>query len=221
MAKENKNTNNQNQTNQQQEKPVNENNVVENETKNNDSNNNETELLKEKIDKLEQELSAKNLKIHNLEKQIHEFNANYKNEIIKKSNEAQIKLEEKIKEYQSKYETELLKSKKYALKDKATELINIINNFDNAVNMPTTNPEVQNYVKGFAMFANMFKTYLENNGIFEIKINPNDEFDPKTMEAFDTEKKDNLKPNHVVKVIKKGYKLHDMVIVPALVVVSK
>lgn len=177
--------------------------------------------LVNKYNALQEELNAKNQKILMLEKQVEALNNSFKTELIKKANEAQAKLQEKVKEYQTKFETELKNAKKFALRDKAVDLINIINNFDNAVNMPNKNPEIQNYVKGFMMFSNMFKNYLENNNITEIKVNVNDEFNAQTMEAFDAEQNPNFKPNHVIKVIKKGYKLHDVVIIPALVLVSK
>lgn len=180
----------------------------------------EQELL-DRIAVLEHELNEKNIKIVSLEKQVEALNNSFKTELVKKANEAQIKLQEKIKEYQQKYEIELKNAKKFALRDKAIDLINIINNFENALKTPSTNPEVQNYVKGFMMFSNMFKNYLENNNIIEISVKPNDEFNAKTMEAFDTEKHPNIKPNHVIKIIKKGYKLFDIVIVPVLVVVAK
>lgn len=177
--------------------------------------------LKSEIGTLKLELETKNLKIIQLEQQIKDINDSYKNDVLKKASEAQVKLQEKIKEYQTKYENEIINVKKFALKDKAVELINIINNFENAVSMPTNNPEVANYVKGFSMFAGMFKSYLENNNIFEINVTVNNDYDAKTMEAFDTEQNPNFQPNKVIKVVKKGYRLHDIVIVPALVVVSK
>lgn len=189
---------------------------------------NETEVehnqlvdLQVQVSQLKKELENKNTLIQNLESQIALLNENFKTEILKKASEAQAKLEQKIQEYATKYETELKNAKKFALKDKAVDLIGIISNFNNAVNMPSKNPEVANYVQGFKMFSNMFKSYLEDNSIFEININLGDEYDPKTMEAFETVNSDKFKTNQVTKVVKKGYKLHDVVIVPALVTVAK
>ena len=111
--------------------------------------------------------------------------------------------------------------KKYALKDKIVDLIDIINNFELAVNNSPNNPEIQNYLKGFSMFSNMFKNYLADSGVKEIQINVNDEFDPNTMDPFETVEVKGVKPNLVTKIIKKGYKLHDRVVKHAIVQVSK
>ena len=67
----------------------------------------------------------------------------------------------------------------------------------------------------------MLKTILNNINVTEIEANVNDEFNPNTMECFEVENNPNINDNHIVKIIKKGYKLHDRVIVPTLVIVSK
>lgn len=181
----------------------------------------DTNKLIKEINVLKKTLDEKNEIINNLNKKIEEYNANYLNEINKKSNEAQEILKNKINEYQTKFDKELANIKKYALKDKITDLIDIINNFEVAVNAPVKDPVVNNYVQGFKMFSNMFSNYLLSNNITSIEPKIGDEYDSKIMEAFEVVSNPELKPNCVSKVIKKGYKLHDIVIIPATVVVSK
>lgn len=184
--------------------------------------------LKEEIRKLNftiQNLTADNqnkqLKIESLERQINLLNENFKSEVMKKGTEAQSKLDSKIKEFQDKYESELKHAKKYAMKSSAIELIDIISNFELAVNSNVTNPEIANYLKGFQMFASMFKNYLASNSIHEIQVNVNDDFNASIMQAFETQKSPGVAPNKVLKVVKKGYKLHDIVLVPTTVIVSE
>lgn len=175
----------------------------------------------DEVNFLKKELHKKQEKIESLERQINIINENFKTEVIKKAQDAQVQLQQKIKEYQDKYDTELKHAKKYTLKSSAVELLDIISNLEMAVNSKSSNPEIVNYLKGFQMFISMFKNFLTQNGINEITIKENDDFNAETMQAFDTEKKDGTPSNKVIKVVKKGYKLHDIVIVPATVIVSE
>lgn len=219
MKKQENNKNNFKQKQKHEDKIVDE---VEN--KNFDSQNlesQETNNFEIEIQNLKLLLEQKDEKIKKLEQDLLNFNNNYKSELIKKSQEANLIIEKKVKEYELKAEQEIKQAKKYALKNSSIELINIINNFELAVNNSPKNELVANYVKGFLMFVNMFKNFLEQNDIKEINVNLNDDFDPKIMEAIDTQKVENTSSNKVIKIIKKGYKLHELVIVPCLVIVSK
>lgn len=182
---------------------------------------NDIKKLNSIIESLKLDNNKKQERIESLERQISLLNENFKSEVIKKASEAQSKLDEKVKEFQSKYETELKHAKKYALKSSASELIDIVSNFELAVNSNVSNPEIANYLKGFQMFVNIFKNYFQQNGIIEIPVKLNDDFNAEVMQAFETQKVENTPPNKVIKIVKKGYKLHDIVIVPATVIVSE
>lgn len=178
-------------------------------------------FLENEIKKLKNELNDKNAAINNLSKKLDDFNANYKMEILKKTNEAQEALNLKIKEYQDKFDKDIAYIKKYCLKDKLPELIDVISNFESALNSKPSNDIVQNYLKGFEMFLGMLKNYLLNNNVSEIKINIGDKFDEKIMEPLDVESNDSFKTNQVIKVLKQGYFLYDLVIKPAIVIIAK
>lgn len=182
---------------------------------------NDIKKLNSIIESLKLDNNKKQERIESLERQISLLNENFKSEVIKKASEAQSKLDEKVKEFQSKYEIELKHAKKYALKSSASELIDIVSNFELAVNSNVSNPEIANYLKGFQMFVNIFKNYFQQNGIIEIPVKLNDDFNAEVMQAFETQKVENTPPNKVIKIVKKGYKLHDIVIVPATVIVSE
>ena len=184
--------------------------------------------LKEKVKELEKRNEELNLllvqsdeKNKELEIKIKNYESSFTNAVKAKELQAQKLVNMKIDEYRQKYENELKNYKKYALKDKATDLIDVINQFDAVVNMPNNNPEVQNYIVGFKMFSTKFKNYLEDNNIFEIPIKENDEFNPEVMEAIDVVKNKDFKPHKVIKIITKGYKIHDLLLVPAKVIISK
>lgn len=219
-GKQNNNNNPNNQTKPNTNTPNN--NVTNNKQKENqeDINAKVNKLLIEN-NQLKKEIENKDTLIKNYEDQINQFNTNYKNEIAKKTNEAQNLVNLKVKEAQEKFEKEIAHIKKFALKDKAIDLINIINNFDLAVSHTPDDPNLANYVQGFRMFVGMFQNYLSSNNISVIEPKLGDEYDHITMEAFETQENNDYKTNQVIKVIKKGYKLHDVVIIPATVVVCK
>ncbi len=225
--KNNFNSNSQNSNNNVDNKQAHSNNFVKKDnlnkqnSKKDENINSKVNDLLAKNTSLNNEILNKDQRIKELENQIKQFNENYKNEINKKTIEAQKLVESKIKEQQEKFEKEIQHIKKFALKDKAVELINIINNFDVAVSFTPEDPNVANYVQGFRMFSTMFKNYLANNNIIAIEPSIGDNYDPLTMEAFEAEFNPSFKANQIIKVIKKGYKLHDIVIIPASVVVCK
>jgi len=70
------------------------------------------------------------------------------------------------------------------------------------------------------MIANQISDILANDGLKKIDA-LNKEFDPKIMQAMQTEY-DEAKPEHqVLKVLQQGYMYKDRVLKPAMVVVNK
>lgn len=179
---------------------------------------NEDKIL---IEQLKSEVSSLQKKVNSYEAQIDEINKEYVTKLTEKAKQASLLIEQQTNEIKQKLQAEFTNKAKYATESIAIEIINITNQFEIALSHTPNDPKIQNYQKGFNMFLAMLKTILNNINVAEIKVNVNDEFDPNTMECFEVENNPNVNDNHVVKIIKKGYKLHDRVIVPALVIVSK
>lgn len=72
--------------------------------------------------------------------------------------------------------------------------------------------------QGLGLAIKQFRDLLITEGLEELDV-LNKDFDPNTSECIDTEKGD--KDNLVTKILTKGYKLFDKVILPAKVIVSK
>lgn len=111
-----------------------------------------------------------------------------------------------------------IKDRKYASQNVVGELINPIDMLIKIVNMPSDNPEVKNYQIGFQMIANQLLDVLKNEGLSHIE-SLGKEFDPKTMQAVETEESED--DNKVLKVMQEGYMYKDRVLRPAMVVVGK
>ena len=100
-------------------------------------------------------------------------------------------------------------------------LLPALNSFHSALENPPASPEIRNYLIGFQYIYNSIVKVLNDEGISEISPAVGDEFNPSLMEAIDVEESDEIEPNKVTKVCAKGYKLHDRLIQPAKVYVSK
>ena len=99
------------------------------------------------------------------------------------------------------------------------DLLPILDGFHMALSIETTSEEMKNFLVGFEFIYRNMVSVLEAEGVNEVSPKVGDVFDPNTMSALET-KFDEGAPNRVLTVKAKGYKLHDRLIRPAIVVVS-
>ncbi|MBD5422956.1 MAG: nucleotide exchange factor GrpE [Mycoplasma sp.] len=187
------------------------------------STNKEVRDDKEKISQLEQEKEKLLSKIEKLEieKELNEKIFKTKaEEMAKNAAEKVEKLKEEIKE---KAKEEIQHKAKFSTQKLLEELLNPINNLYIAIESGSNvdNPSVSAYVKGFQMIINQIFSTLESNGINIIEPKIGDEFNPEVHYAQELIEDSTQGKDKIVKVISRGYKLHDRVIKPAIVVVSK
>ncbi|PXW91303.1 molecular chaperone GrpE [Nitrosomonas sp. Nm84] len=114
-------------------------------------------------------------------------------------------------------QTDVANAHKYAIENFSTELLTVMDSLEAA--LAVENASLENFKNGMELTQKQLINVLDK---FNIKaIDPKGEkFDPHQHQAMcivDSE----LSPNTVVQVMQKGYKLHDRVIRPALVSVSK
>ena len=108
---------------------------------------------------------------------------------------------------------------KYRAAGFVENLLPILDGFHMALSCETTSQEMKNFLIGFEFIYRNMVSVLENEGVSEVSPKVGDGFDPNTMSALET-KFDEGKPNRILEVKAKGYKLHDRLIRPAIVVVS-
>jgi len=97
-------------------------------------------------------------------------------------------------------------------------LLDIIDNFEKAIESAKVSDDISALSKGIQMIHYQLVKFLQDNGIQEIIVNG--EFDPNLHEVLDTYKTNEYKPNQIVKVLQKGYIYKGKVIRPAKVVVA-
>lgn len=112
------------------------------------------------------------------------------------------------------------KAMKYRIEGFIDELLPVLDSFYMALGNEPTDPALKNYLVGFQFIYKNLINVLENEGVKEIAPKLNDKFDPSVMNAVDTVEDDG-EENIVKNVYAKGYMLHDRIVRPANVTVSK
>ena len=109
---------------------------------------------------------------------------------------------------------------KYGSERVFRELLEVLDNFDRARRIELTPDSFSDYQEGISLTALELKKMLENFGVKEIDCIEG-AFDPSLHEAMGSEESDRLAPGHIVRIFKRGFMIHDKVLRPAQVVVSK
>ena len=111
---------------------------------------------------------------------------------------------------------------KYSIEKIARELLNVVDSLESGLGTITEpdQTQLQHLREGMQLTHKLLLDILEQ---FQIKqINPIGEpFDPKKHEALTTQPTEELEPNMVVVVVQRGYSIHDRILRPARVIVSK
>lgn len=111
---------------------------------------------------------------------------------------------------------------KYRAEGFVENLFPVLDSFHMALANEPTDTSLKAYLTGFQYIYRNLVSVLEGEGVVEIEPALDKPFDAATMNAVDTvEVEDQKQANLVKKVYAKGYKLHDRLIRPANVTVSK
>ncbi len=100
-------------------------------------------------------------------------------------------------------------------------LLPALDGFHMALDAPAQSDELKNYLVGFQYIYNQIQKTLEDEGVKEITPSVGDDYDLNTMHAVEVKESDEVLPGKVLQVYAKGYRLHDRMIRPAMVLVSK
>ena len=109
---------------------------------------------------------------------------------------------------------------KYRAEGFLEKLLPVVDAFNMALQTKPADPQIKNYLTGFEFIYNNLTSAIESEGAKEIKPSIGEKFDESTMHAVDVEIKDG-EENLITKVYSVGMKLHDRIIRPAMVIVSK
>jgi molecular chaperone GrpE len=112
---------------------------------------------------------------------------------------------------------DVAKAHRYGIEGFAGALLAVKDSLDAALTVE--NPSVESYREGVEITARQLASVFEKFALREIDP-AGEKFDPHRHQAI-SQVESEKEPNTVVTVLQKGYLLHDRVIRPALVIVSK
>ena len=126
-----------------------------------------------------------------------------------------------MENYKKRSDQELTNFKKYASEQLITGFLPIMDSFDNACShAEKKDNSSEDIINGFTLIQKQLYQVFEKLSIKKIEA-LNQPFDPNLHQAISQIEKDDTKEDTVIQEIQAGYMLHDRVIRPAMVVISK
>lgn len=118
-------------------------------------------------------------------------------------------------------ERESAQAQKYALERVLTELVTVNDSLELALKaVAGETEETRKHLQGIELTHKQLWQALERHGVSQ--VDPQGQpFNPELHEAVSMVESAEIGPGHVVSVMQKGYRLHDRLLRPAMVVVSK
>jgi molecular chaperone GrpE len=130
-----------------------------------------------------------------------------------------LRLQAELENAKRRAERDLANAHKFALERFANELLPVRDSLEMGL-AAFENENTEKHKEGIELTLHMMSGVMDK---FEItEINPQDEpFNPDFHQAMSIQEREDVAPNTVVTVVQKGYLLHDRLIRPAMVIVSK
>jgi len=131
-----------------------------------------------------------------------------------------LRLSAEFENYKKRKQRESDEFKKFANETIFKQLLTIVDNLERAISLTDESTDKEGLLKGVELTHKEIIKLLETFNVKVIEAD-NQPFDPNFHQAVTQEETDDLPDNTVAKVLQKGYLLHDRLIRPAMVVVSK
>lgn len=178
----------------------------------------EKEMKEQKEEKKEENLEKELEELRKREKELEEKIQKLET-IAKNSNLRVAELQREVEYLKERYRRDLEEQRKYCYEKFAYDLLEVLDNFERALEYGRRSQDLKSILLGVEMIYSEMKKVFEKYGIREIAVEGK-EFDPYVAEAVEKVETDQHPPNTVVKVIRKGYYIHDKVLRPARVAVA-
>ncbi len=138
--------------------------------------------------------------------------------------EDKIRVLAEMENLRKRFDREKIDSIKYGSINFARDILSPGDNLEralSAINQEEDHPQsIKNLIEGLKMVQKEFSSALEKNGISKIN-STNEKFDPNLHQAMMEIERDDLDEGIVVQEIQTGYMMHDRLLRPAMVGVSK
>ena len=186
------------------------------------------EIIENKDENLEESNSTKNeetqVETDSTEKENEESEEERLQEEVRTLKEDKIRVLAEMENLRKRFDREKIDSIKYGSVNFARDILSPGDNLEralSAINQEEDHPQsIKNLIEGLKMVQKEFSSVLEKNGISKIN-SMNEKFDPNLHQAMMEVEKDDLDEGIVVQEIQTGYMMHDRLLRPAMVGVSK
>ncbi len=141
---------------------------------------------------------------------------------VAESNERFLRAKAETENIRRRAELDVAAAHKYGIERFAGELVGVRDSLDlaRAVDLAGGPEVVAKMIEGLDLTLKLMDTAFQKFGL-SVLDPQGQKFDPEKQQAMTMVETDEVPPNHVVKVVQKGYQLHDRLLRPALVVVAK
>ena len=186
------------------------------------------EIIENKDENLEESNSTKNdetqVEADSTEEENEESEEERLQEEVRTLKEDKIRVLAEMENLRKRFDREKIDSIKYGSVNFARDILSPGDNLDralSAINQEEDHPQsIKNLIEGLKMVQKEFSSALEKNGISKIN-SMNEKFDPNLHQAMMEVERDDLDEGIVVQEIQTGYMMHDRLLRPAMVGVSK
>ncbi len=161
----------------------------------------EPEGAEVELERLRAESDKKDLRISELEEKVKKLYADFDN-------------------FRKRKEAEASEAKKYAAERIISEFLPVMDNFERAVAASEKTENYRALKEGLDMVSKQIRDMLEKEGLKAIEA-LGKPFDPGIHQAVKTESSDDFDDEAVMMELLKGYKLHDRLIRPSMVIVNR
>ncbi len=139
---------------------------------------------------------------------------------LKQCQEKVLRLAADLENFKKRIEREKSEYMKYALESFARELLPFLDNLERAVTSAKDSRDFDKLTEGLDLTISGYLKTLERFGL-KVFTAEGQQFDPNLHEALTVQEHEGVEENTVIKELLKGYSLHERILRPALVVVSK
>ena len=186
------------------------------------------DIIENKDENLEEGNSTKNdepqVEADSTEEENEESEEERLQEEVRTLKEDKIRVLAEMENLRKRFDREKIDSIKYGSVNFARDILSPGDNLEralSAIDQEEDHPQsIKNLIEGLKMVQKEFSSALEKNGISKIN-SMNEKFDPNLHQAMMEVERDDLDEGIVVQEIQTGYMMHDRLLRPAMVGVSK
>jgi molecular chaperone GrpE len=139
---------------------------------------------------------------------------------LREAEDRALRVQAELENFRKRSQREFDEARRYREIDLLRDLLPVLDNVERALDAAGRTADVESLVSGFRMTAQQIEKVLLLHGCKPIETE-NRPFDPTVHEAILQQPAPGTTPGTVVGVAAKGYRLHDRVVRPAQVIVSK